>query len=42
MFTNKEKEQVSFYHGCIILTNQIAQKEVDKSLINLTSYNLYI
>ena len=24
-----------FYHGCNILTNQIAQKEVDKSHINL-------
>ena len=24
-----------FYHGCNILTNQIAQKEVDKSLTNL-------
>ena len=23
-----------FYHGCNILTNQIAQKEVDKSLIS--------
>ena len=27
-----------FYHGCNILTNQIAQKEVDKSLIKPTSY----
>ena len=27
-----------FYHGCNILTNQIAQKQVDKSLIIPTSY----
>ena len=26
---------VSFYYGCNILTNEIAQKEVDKSLVKL-------
>ena len=29
-----------FYHGCNILTNQIAQKEIDKSLIQ--TYKLFI
>ena len=30
----------TFYHGCNILTNQIAQKEIDKSHINLKIINL--